>query len=151
MSVILFLQLSVLMGWHLLKGVRMTWVVSIELLLSVKKVPCEKFSRSCQILLLTRPSMKSYPLQTDVFYVFCIIPGTSQLLSIWCCSHLLPVHEVCPSIYLCTVYYHPHGTRWGMSPIIIFMAILKVRYVKTTLISSIKMAKKSDAFNVWWH
>ena len=76
------LQLSVLMGRHLLKGVRMTWVVSIELLLGVKKVPCEQFSRSCQILLLMRPSMKSYPLQTDVFYVFCIIPGTSQLLSI---------------------------------------------------------------------
>jgi len=121
----LFLQriklLSVLLGWYLWQVVRMTWFVSIELLFVIKKVPCEKFSRSCQMLLLRRPSMKSYPLQTDVFYVFCIIPGTSQLLSIWCCSHLLPVHEICPSVYLCTLYHHPHGTRWSMSPIIMFV------------------------------
>lgn len=122
----LFLQLSVLMGWHLhvLEGVRMTWVVSIESLFGVKKVPCEKFYDhfKCYSSGGLQWNHILYKL-TMYFMFFCIIPGTSQLLSIWCCSHLLPLHEVCPSVYLCTLYHHPHGTRWGMSPIIIFMCI----------------------------
>lgn len=44
-----------------------------------------------------------------------VFSGPLQLFCLWCRGNLLPLHEVCPPLHFCPVYYHPHGAGWGLA------------------------------------
>ena len=42
-----------------------------------------------------------------------ILPGTIKLLCIRRGGHILSLHEVRPSVHICSVHHHPHGAGRG--------------------------------------
>ena len=39
--------------------------------------------------------------------------STGHLLCVWLCGNLLSLYEVCGPVYLCSLYDHSTGARWG--------------------------------------